>query len=116
MTSPLLTVHREQIGPTVVVHAVGDVDLATVAQLSEALTEATKAPAAEGVVANLSGVGFLGSAGLSALVVARNEAEEAALPFTVVATGPARRALALTMLDSTLTVADALEDVLGTTA
>ncbi|WP_158075668.1 STAS domain-containing protein [Actinokineospora bangkokensis] len=113
MASPLLTVHREQIGPTVVVHAVGDVDLATVGQLSEALSEATLAPGVEGVVANLSGVGFLGSAGLSALVVARNEAQKAALPFTVVAEGAARRALALTMLDSTLTVADRLEDVVG---
>ncbi|WP_424187380.1 STAS domain-containing protein [Actinokineospora sp. G85] len=113
MTSPLLTVHREHIGSTVVVHAVGDVDLATVGQLSDALTEATDVPGATLVVANLVGVGFLGSAGLSALVVGRNEAEKAARPFRVVASGPARRALSLTMLDSTLDVVDSLETALA---
>jgi anti-anti-sigma factor len=109
VTSPLLTVHREQIGTTVVVHASGDVDLATVGRLSDALKEASAVPSAARLVANLAGVGFLGSAGLSALVVARNGAEKAGLSFAVVARGAARRALSLTMLDSTLAVSESLE-------
>ncbi|GGS32859.1 MULTISPECIES: STAS domain-containing protein [Actinokineospora] len=105
--STLLTLGRSDHGDAVVVTAEGEVDLATAPQLAAALAVAG-ADADRLLVADLSKLRFLGSAGLAVLVTAGTDAEQNGRSLVVVA-GPecvARRALHLTGLDRVLTIVD----------
>lgn len=60
---------RESVGAAVLVHIAGEIDVTTAADLSETLTEAVRSviPPAP-VIADLSGVGFLGAQGIGLLL------------------------------------------------
>jgi anti-sigma B factor antagonist len=103
----------EQHGQAQVVVVVGDVDALTAPQVVKAVDTAL-AQQPRFLVVDLSGVDFLASAGLSALVDGHRKAGEGGR-FRVVAAGPAtRRVLELTGLTDQLAVfasrADALAD------
>ncbi|MGW5051633.1 STAS domain-containing protein [Actinokineospora sp. NPDC004072] len=105
--STLLTLGRADHDAAVVVTAEGEVDLATAPQLAAALALAAE-DTDHLLVADLSKLRFLGSAGLAVLVTAGSETATTGRSLVVVA-GPdcvARRALELTGLDRVLTVVD----------
>jgi anti-sigma B factor antagonist len=103
-------------GGVAVLSVSGEIDLATIPAFEAAIVDAlTQRPTA--LIVDLSGVDFLASAGLQALVAAR-ESLTGAAEFAVVADGPATsRPIQLTGLDQILslhpTVADARSAVTG---
>lgn len=103
-------------GGVAVLSVSGEIDLATIPAFEAAIADAlTQRPTA--LIVDLSGVDFLASAGLQALVAAR-ESLTGAAEFAVVAGGPATsRPIQLTGLDQILslhtTVADARSAVTG---
>jgi anti-sigma B factor antagonist len=102
----------EQHGDVQVVVVVGDVDALTAPQVVTAVENAL-AQQPRVVVVDLSGVDFLASAGLSALVQGHNKAGEGGR-FRVVAAGPAtRRVLELTGLTDQLAVFASRADALA---
>lgn len=116
--NPLLTVHLETRGNAVVVHAVGDVDLATTPLLSEHLSqaEALLAPPAP-LVLDMSGVEFLASVGLSELVKYADLCVDRGSRLVVVAAQRAvLRSMQLTGLTEMITVVPSVEDALATEA
>ncbi|XVV07608.1 STAS domain-containing protein [Actinosynnema sp. CA-248983] len=83
---------------TVVCAVSGDVDLRTAPRLRDRLVAQLR-PAGPDLVADLGDVGFLGAAGLTALVAARSAADACGVRFCLVArTRPVLRPLAVTGL------------------
>jgi anti-sigma B factor antagonist len=111
MRSELLRVYREQIGDQIVVHAVGEVDLATAALLDQALSEAIAAPAARWVLVNLTKVDFFGAVGLTVLLTATSRGYATGVPVVVVTHPgqPAHRTITITELHRTLALIDSLD-------
>lgn len=90
----------------------GDVDLATVGELDAAVTDAL-ARTPKALVIDLTGVEFLASAGLQALVATQQRIGDSA-GFGVVANGPATsRPIQLTGLDSIFSLYPSLPDALS---
>jgi len=87
----------------------GDVDAGTAPRFGRHLLEVLARPGVHTVELDLSGVTFLDSAGLTALVVAHRTAQGAGQAFCVrCGTGRAvRRPLEITGLSSVLTIVDA---------
>lgn len=87
----------------------GEIDLATIPAFEVAITDAlSQRPAA--LIVDLSGVDFLASAGLQALV-ATHEKIGGSAKFAVVAVGPATsRPIQLTGLDQILSLRSSLDD------
>jgi anti-sigma B factor antagonist len=82
---------------SVTVAPTGDIDLATVGQVENMITEAIRTAGAAKVVVNLSGVEFMDSSGVSMLLRSFRLAEEHRVPFSVVdATGIVRQVLDMT--------------------
>jgi anti-anti-sigma factor len=112
---PLITSVSHDEG-VVVLAVSGEIDLATIPAFEAAIADAlTQRPTA--LIVDLSGVDFLASAGLQALVAAR-ESLTGAAEFAVVADRPATsRPIQLTGLDQILslhpTLADARSAVSG---
>lgn len=106
MSAESLTVTVDQASPDVAVAAVrGEIDLATVAQLEDALA----APAAAGqrVVVDLTGCEFIDSSGLRALVSARATAAEAGGGIVLVIDDPGLlRVLEVSALDQVFEIHD----------
>lgn len=107
--SDLLDVRTESVGveaSTIVVSAVGEVDLGTVETLQVELETAGRRAVPSGtLVADLSDVSFFGSAGLTVLMSAHETCAARDIAFRVVA--PSRtvlRPLQLTGLDKVLDV------------
>lgn len=71
-TRPDVRVAVERQGPDVTLTVIGEIDLATVEEVSSRLTRLANGAGgdAERIVVDLSGVGFMGASGLSALVTA----------------------------------------------
>jgi anti-sigma B factor antagonist len=67
----------------VVVHVRGDIDTVTAGALRGVVLEAAAQAGPPGVVLDLSGVGFIDSVGLAALVAGHKAARAAGVPFTV---------------------------------
>ena len=83
------------MGSSVIVSVTGEVDIATTDQLSEALGAALRR-GPEGLICDLGGVGFLGAAGLTVLLVARRRAIACHAWFDLVCPQPLpRRVVAL---------------------
>ena len=112
---PLITSVSHDDG-VAVLSVSGEIDLATIPAFEAAIADAlTQQPSA--LIVDLSGVDFLASAGLQALVATR-ESVTGTAGFAVVANGPATsRPIQLTGLDQILslhpTVADARSAVTG---
>jgi anti-sigma B factor antagonist len=90
----------------VIVRAIGEVDLVTAPVLDDSLRQAsTLATPPKQVVADLSGVYFLASAGLSVLLDLHELCRDRRTPLRVVAgTQATRRSLQITGLDQVLDV------------
>ncbi len=98
------------MGSSVVVSVTGEVDIATTVQLSQALGAGLRR-GAKGLVCDLTGVSFLGAAGMTTLVLARRRAVAWGTWFDVVCPQPtARRVIALLGLDAVLSLHDAVAE------
>ena len=117
MSSELLHVHFEQVGDQILVHAVGEVDLATAPLLNQALSEASAAPGARSVVVNLTKVDFFSAAGLTTLLTATRHGDDAGIPVVVVTHPgqPPHRTITITGLHSALSLIDSIDQALGAT-
>jgi anti-anti-sigma factor len=102
----LLCVRWEQIDHQIVVHVAGEVDLATVPLLVQALSEAAVAPQARWVVVDLTKVKFFGATGLTALLTATRRGNATGVPVVVVAHPgePPHRTITICQLQCELTV------------
>jgi anti-anti-sigma factor len=93
-------------GDVAVVHAVGEVDLATAAILVTAIDDALDNKPAE-LVVDLTGVGFFGSVGIGALIEANRRAKN---PLRVVVTPAIRRLIDIVGLSDVLSLYDRLDE------
>jgi anti-sigma B factor antagonist len=113
----LLSIDIEEVGRAVIVHAKGEIDMATAPVVTAQLDEAIRlAAGAIPMIVDLLGVQFIGSAGLALLVQYETRCRERGVRFlVVVAGGPVRRVLRVSGLDQSLdlhrTVADALSSL-----
>jgi anti-sigma B factor antagonist len=109
---PHLRVHRRRASGAVVVGVVGDVDRNTVPELEEQVVDATRADVP--LVLDLTGVTFLDSTGLSALVRCHQRGQRDGTGFrVVVASRTVSRPLSLTSLDALLDVYPTVEAALA---
>jgi anti-anti-sigma factor len=83
-----VTVRAERVTDTVVVHAGGEIDLATAAPLRDALERAAEDPTVRLLVCDLSRVSFLACSGLAMLLSAWSTLDERGGELRVVATEP----------------------------
>lgn len=91
--------HYERSGGVVVIRLVGELDMATVVQLRQAVTEALET-AATSVVLDLSALTFVDSSGIGALVGASRRFQELGCSFALHApTRSVLKALRLTGVD-----------------
>jgi len=106
MDGQLLQVATKRNGATIVVRAEGEVDMNTVPLFGQALADAcAEAGPPMAVVADLSDVTFLSSAGLTALLEAHNRCLDNGTPLRVKITHHSvRRALEITGMDQILTL------------
>ena|SRR5690349_8219212 len=115
-TSELLTVTPSQVDPgTVMIAAVGEIDVFSAPVLHAHLERALAAPGVRRVVLDLLMVDFLGSAGLGILVTASRTAvrQGSALHIVVGDHGPARRPIEVMGLDRHLNLHQSVSDALG---
>lgn len=111
VSSELLRTRRDLVGDQIVVHVIGEIDLATAPQLDQELSEAAAAPGAQSVVVNLTQVGFLGAAGLTVLLAATRAGGEAGVPVVVVTSPgqPPHRTIITARLHTILALIDSLD-------
>ncbi|GII22559.1 STAS domain-containing protein [Planosporangium mesophilum] len=84
---------------TVIIHARGDIDVVSAPRLRAVIADAVEQAGEAGIAVDLSGVVFIDSVGVAALVTAFKTARAAGLPFTVAAASPpATRLLRMTGL------------------
>lgn len=103
----MLEINVDQAGDYTVCRPVGELDAFTVGQFREALAELSTSPA---LVIDLSGVPFLDSAGLGALIGGVRRAREAGGDVAVYGARPAvARLLHTTGFDRVASVADSEE-------
>ncbi|BAD54997.1 MULTISPECIES: STAS domain-containing protein [Nocardia] len=107
--SRVLDVQVRSENGTEIVTVHGEVDMASAPQLQAALEDAQRG--GNPLVVDMSDVGFLGSAGLSALLVVSEAAQPQRL--RVVASDAVRRPIELTALDKLLAVYDTLDAALA---
>jgi anti-anti-sigma factor len=107
-----ITVTQSDLGQVAIVHVSGEIDMAT----SETMAERVLGRLAERpptLVIDLSGVEFLGSAGLSVLIEASQQAEQGATTLRIIATAPpALRPLEISGLLDMLPVCRSLTEAL----
>jgi anti-sigma B factor antagonist len=109
----VLRVTRERIGDAIVLHAAGEVDIRSAQTLREHLDRVCrKAEPPQFIVADLTEVRFLGSAGLAVLLEVGKRCQDQQTPLRVVANRPGTlRPLQVTGIDRILEVAGSLEHV-----
>lgn len=110
--NPNVIVTMSQLGPVAVLHMSGEIDMATTDTIAEQLfTRLSDQPSA--LVVDLSGVDFLGSAGLGVLIEAYQRAQEAGVTLRIVATTrPVLRPLEISGLLDVLPVYRGLSEAL----
>jgi anti-anti-sigma factor len=87
----MVTITPVQTGPVSVLTVSGEIDMASGPRLRAALDEIIDAPpvaAPSGLVVDLTGVTFLGSAGLAVLVDAHDRATQRGISLKIVIDGP----------------------------
>jgi anti-sigma B factor antagonist len=109
-----LRIAHETIGSALVVHVAGEIDLVTAPELQAQLDKVcAQARPPQIVVADLSAVGFMGSAGLTVLIDADKRCRAQLVRLRIVATNPATiRPLQVTGLDRVLDLAGSLDGVI----
>ena len=90
----------------------GDIDMVTAPEFEKALISALR-ERPETLVVDLTGVAFLGSAGLTALVAAHQEAGDATVVRVVAKSSATARPLQLTGLDQEIPLFATREEALG---
>ncbi|MFN8051007.1 MAG: STAS domain-containing protein [Acidimicrobiales bacterium] len=96
--SPSFSVETVEEMGSITVQATGEIDVATAPQIEAELIAAIEGGSA--VTLDLSGVSFIDSSGLRALVTARQRAEEKGVAFSLAGRSPAvERLLQVTGLD-----------------
>jgi anti-sigma B factor antagonist len=109
---PILAVSDELIGRTRVVRCVGEVDLATVPGLRDRVTRLqVEGPAR--LVLDLTGVTFIDSLGLGALIGAHKRARVLQGSLVIVPSDAATRVFAATALDRVFEIHATLDEALG---
>jgi len=83
IATPGLGLSRWMSGSSVVISVAGEIDIATTAQLADALSAALR-HGPKGLIVDLSDVGFLGAAGLTTLLGARQQAMACRTRFDLV--------------------------------
>lgn len=102
---------RELLGGWAVLEVEGEVDLATVDELSEAI-DGVFDDQSDDLVIDLTGSSFMDSTGLKALVMANRKFTDAERSFAlVVKRGPIARLLELSGVDGTIKTVESLEDL-----
>jgi anti-sigma B factor antagonist len=114
VSSPLLGIAHETIGDAIVVHVSGEIDMITAPEVQEHLEKAcARANPPQIVVADLTGVRFIGSSGLSVLLEVDKRCRGQHTPLRVVVTTPATvHPLQVTGLDRVLGVVGSLDSVI----
>jgi anti-sigma B factor antagonist len=114
----LLKVSTDLVGDTAVVHAIGEVDMSSAPTLRAELFSACDEVSESGVLAvDLTGVVFLGSSGVSALLQAYGRCQIEGIPLRIVATNTAvLRTLELCGVVGVLDIRDSLADATRTQA
>jgi anti-sigma B factor antagonist len=110
-TGLTVAVHHHTSVPALVVEVTGDVDMLTAPRLLDALHTALRAPYPV-LVVDLTGVQFMGSAGLSALVNAHRRAGSSTSVRIVAPALTTLRPLQVTGLDAVLNVYQSRPDAL----
>lgn len=94
----------------------GEIDLATVDQLREAV-DSVRENGSDNLVVDLRPAGFMDSTGLKTLVMAARDFEEAGRAFALaVAAGPLWRLIDLSGVATKMTIVEDPEDVVGVSA
>ena len=102
--NPQFNVSLGALGNVTVVHVSGEIDLATCESVAEVVFDQL-GQEPDALVIDLSGVGFMGSTGLSMLVEAHRQAERCGTSLHIVATTPpVLRTLEISGLDSVLPI------------
>ncbi|HVW40939.1 MAG TPA: STAS domain-containing protein [Amycolatopsis sp.] len=107
-----VSVTVEKHGGASVVVVSGDIDMVTAPEFEKALISAVR-ERPDRLVVDLTGVAFLGSAGLTALVAARQEAGETTAVRVVAKSSATARPLQLTGLDQEIPLFATREEALG---
>lgn len=106
----MLTVHREPRGDALVVRLEGQVDILSApsmrAELDKAIAEANGT-----LIADLTGITFLGSVGIAELMRVQQQSDDDSIHFVVVAPPFIRRLLDITGVSGTLDVRASEDDV-----
>ncbi|NKQ57438.1 STAS domain-containing protein [Amycolatopsis sp. K13G38] len=102
----------EKHGRDAVVVVSGDIDMVTAPEFEKALIAAVREQP-EALVVDMTGVAFLGSAGLTALVAARQQAGEVTALRVVAKSSATARPLQLTGLDQEIPLYPTREEALG---
>jgi anti-sigma B factor antagonist len=111
--SPLLTVRTTDVAGVVVVVVEGEIDVDTADDVLDALRHGFESGGAA-VVADLTGVSFFGSTGISTLITAHELSEEHGTGFHVVAPRrTVKRPLQVTGVADVLTLYDSVDEVLS---
>ncbi|WP_312871851.1 STAS domain-containing protein [Amycolatopsis acididurans] len=107
-----VSVTVEKHGRDAVVVVSGDIDMVTAPEFEKALIAAVREQP-EALVVDMTGVAFLGSAGLTALVAARQQAGEVTALRVVAKSSATARPLQLTGLDQEIPLYPTREEALG---
>jgi anti-sigma B factor antagonist len=114
MTDPEpFSIQTSTIDGVLVLSVLGEVDLTTAPELTRAIELVPDLTSR--VVVDLSGVTFLDSSGINALVSGKRTLEESGVGLGVVTApaGPVRRVFEITQLTGALGVVDSLDDALA---
>lgn len=107
-----LTIRNQQLSNGwVAIEVEGEVDLATVDELQQAI-DGVFADSKEGLVVDLTGSSFMDSTGLKALVMSNRRFDEAGRSFAIaVSAGPISRLVDLSGVNATIRTVDSVHDL-----
>lgn len=107
-----LKIHNRELSTKwVSIEVEGEVDLATVENLEQAI-ESVHSGRGEGLVVDLTGSSFMDSTGLKALVMAHRKFSAEGRPFAIaVSGGPVSRLLDLSGVNSTIHTVTSVEEL-----
>ena len=115
LNEPTFELRALQLNETLVVEVVGEADMATAPELAQALDAAAVNDSVRRVVVDLTGVTFLDSSALNALVHGQRGLAAREIAFRVVSPADqvVRRVFEITQLTGPLSVVDSLDDALA---
>jgi anti-sigma B factor antagonist len=99
----LLVIDERAVGRRLVIAPAGEIDMATVDPLRDALARASRS-AEQDILVDLTAVRFIGSAGISALLQAQRALAGRRRLALICPAGPVRRVLDLAGLDQVLAI------------